>query len=475
MTRALRRRALVVGGLVLLAAAVLPAAPAAADPATVRVTSPAADQKLTDPDLVVTGQVSPASHISGGVALTLALAGRTVFQDTGTPGRSGEVSFPIPPEKLASNGSYDITLKAPWEHAGLIGIAATSGTAADSISFLLAVPPARPAGVKTAVDAASRAVTVSWAKNPEPDLIRYEVKRAKGASTDFPVVGTVKAGTTSFLDTTTAEAGGDYRYVLVAVREGAPGGSDLSSDPSALSADSTAKVPDPPPPPTTAAPAGTGTGAAGAAGAGTGTASSVPANSPGALATSGSVDLSGFNTVRNQTRSVTPRTVPLPDPGFQSTLPFAPVDRGEGTLTDESGDPGELAADSPQYRELGDDTSANDRARTMAFFAAGLLATVLLMHVLWVKSEVKRVPLEALDPLGPSPGDGWAGATPGGGRRGRRKAGPAPTLDDIGAADFAPVVVSASARNAKRRSGPGGRAERAGAEATSRHKVSTGV
>ncbi|MGI8684798.1 MAG: hypothetical protein ACR2MO_06875 [Acidimicrobiales bacterium] len=460
MTTRLRSRAVLAAGLILLALGVQ-VQPASAH-ATVQVTSPRADQQLDAPKANVNGQVEGDSHTLGGttttverVTMKLSTAGQPDVPASATPS-GGSVSFPV---ELLRNGAYEVTLTAAWKHTGLDN--STTGTATTSRTFLVAVPPTPPTNVKTAVDAASRAVAVTWKANAEPDLIRYEVKRAKGNSTDFTTLAKPRAGETTYLDSTTSAAGGDYRYLVVAVRKGVPGNEEITSDPSALSADAVAKVPDPPPPPTTAAPA--------AAAGGRGTASSIPAGSPGALTTPGTVDLSGFNTVRNQTRSVTPRTLPLPDPGFQSTLPFAPGETiSDEPLVDESGDLGELAADSPQYRELGDETSSDDRARTMAFFAAGLLATVLLMHVLWVKSEVKRVPLEAVDP-DPRPGDGWSAAAAGKGRRGRRNAGPGPTLDDISAADFAPVVVAPGTRGAK---SPARSGARTGGR---RQKVSTGL
>ncbi|HVM03388.1 MAG TPA: hypothetical protein VM263_12020, partial [Acidimicrobiales bacterium] len=132
----------------------------------------------------------------------------------------------------------------------------------------------------------------------------------------------------------------------------------------------------------------------------------------------------------------TPRTVPLPDPGFQGTLPFDVPAGGEDGEAVEEGDVGELAADTPDVRELGEEDASADRQRSLALFAGGLLATVLLMHVLWVKGEVKRVPLEAVAPEGPPP----AGRNP---RPGRAKPGKA-------AAGAAGAAGAAKAARAKR-------------------------
>lgn len=453
MTARRHRRSVAGAGLALLAVLVQagPAAAHSGSHATVGVSSPGAGQQIGDADVTVRASVSAASGTAvERVSMTLSLTGRPAITATGVPS-AGSVSFPV---SLTYNGKYDVALTADWKYSGFAGLGSHEGTSTGSRSFLVAVPATSPANVKTAVDATSRAVTITWDKNPEPDLIRYEVKRAKGTSSDFTTVAEPKAGETTYTDASTSSSGGDYRYVVVAVRKGVPGDEEISSDPSAMTADAVAKVPDPPPPPTTAAPAGS----AGAGGTGTG--SSIPAGSPGAITTPGTVDLSGFNTVRSQTRSAAPRTVPLPDPGFQSTLPFAPVETiADEPFVNEDGDLGEVASDS-QFRELGDEVSSNDKARTMAFFAAGLLATVLLMHVLWVKSEVRRVPLEALEPEDVVPADGWSGKS----RRGRRQDGPGPTLADIGDADFAPVVVAPKLKGVRgpARSGP-------------RQRVTTGV
>lgn len=464
MTVPWRSRLVAAAGLAALVVLV-PAGPAMAAPPTISYLSPGSGQFLDDGSVTISARVTINGTISDPVSLKVTSARPTITATTGAGASPHTVSFPV---NLAYNGAYTATITAKGRPRSIIGLGPEE-TATASVEFVVAAPPARPTGVKTAVDAAARSVTVTWEENAEPDLIRYEVKRARGTSNDFSVVARPKAGETSITDATTAVAGGDYRYLVVAVRTGAPGGEDLSSDPSAVSADAVAKVPDPPLPPTTVS-AGAG------AGAGSGTASPLPASSPGALATSGSVDLSGFNAVRNQARATGPRSLVLPDPGFQSTLPFASPD-GEGAddpeVTGDTGDLGELAADDLRYRELGDEAAGDDRTRTMAFFAGGLLATVLLMHVLWVKSEVRRVPLEALDPDGPGAaagrGDGWAAGA--GGRSGAGATG-GPTLDDSGADDFAPVVVATETGRGGSGGGAGRSAGRSGG--SRRQKVSTG-
>ena len=438
MSRHSRRLALAAGLVGLVAAAGSGVAPASAH-ATVTITAPDPNQLLTAADTTVTGQVTLGTHsLLGGttvtqVNVTVATTGHPDVTASAAPDSGGGVSIPV---HLAYNGRYQLTLTAPWTHTGLVS--PPSGTAADSRPIVVAALPARPTGVKVAVDATARTVAVSWKANTEPDLLFYLVQRAKGTSTDFTVLGKAKASETSFSDATTAGAGGDYRYEVVAVRDnGLADGNAIASDPSALSADATAKVPDPPPPPT-AAPGSS-------VPVGTGTAATLPANSPGALTSSGTVDLSGFNTVRAQTKPVTPRTLPLPDPGFQNTLPFA---KGTPTTATAAGVPGSAAEDGATGQqalerplsEVGAD-SGTDHLRTMAFFAGGLLTTVLLMHVLWVRGEVRRTPLEAIDPDGPLPAVSAAGRPARAGRSGPYGSA-GPTLEDAGGTDFAPVVVA---------------------------------
>lgn len=405
-------RALCLSGLV--AAATLATAGPASAHATLSLRSPGVGQSLGSPSGTVSASVTLGTHATGGsevskVDMTIEQVGtnRGPIRASATPS-GGNVSFPF---NLPYNGRYKVSVSATWTHTGLV-LGESTGTISDGPrDFVVVAPPASPTDVKVAVDGSARSVTLTWKPNAEPDMLFYVIQRAKGTSNEFTVLG--KATEPKFVDATTAEAGGDYRYQVVAVRAGATAEEGISSDPSAITADSTAKVPDPPPPPTTAPPAGPGTtvaantpAAAGAAGAAAGTTgTTLPSSSPGALTTSGTVDLKGFTNVQSQTaRRASPLPRPIePDTGYLPTLPFADVPEGEGEELEEGGELGEVAADSPQFRELGEEDEGSNRQRTMAFFAAGLLATVLLMHVLWVRSEVKRVPLEALEPEGPTP------------------------------------------------------------------------
>lgn len=245
------------------------------------------------------------------------------------------------PDPLAYNGKYEATVTAPDATDPPIP---PSGDCANVTEeprgFFMAVLPAVPTGVAAAVDKATRMVTVTWAKNPEPDVVRYEVHRAKAGEAFQPFGQTTRQ---SFVDGA-AEAG-DYRYQVIALRRGAKtNGPLLRSDASAVV---TANVPAPPRPPAI----GTATRSA--------------------------------PRVASRPRSSSP-----PDTGFRETLPFANAEL----------EPGEEAAQGPQLEEIGTEEERSDNRRNLAALAAGLLITVFVMHLLWVKGEVDREPLEAIGP-----------------------------------------------------------------------------
>ena len=443
MTTLRRVMAGAAGAVVLTLAA---AGPASAAAPRITLTAPTPDQQVQTNDPTVSARVEmPNGVLTDRIRLTVDQLDSTLAPVTASVAATGAtqtVNFPV---ALPYNGRYRITLTARGADRPID----LNGDEIATIerTFAVAAPPASPAEVRTAVDESTRAVTVTWKANTEPDLLFYVVQRSRSGS-DFAVVG--RADKATFVDATTAEAGGDYRYQVVAVRTGLRDGEGISSDPSSLS---TAKVPDPPPPPTSAP----GTTVAG--GSPAAPASTVPANSPGALATSGRVDLGGFNSVQSQTarRATPPRTVALPDTGFQSTLPFDPPEVGEADDAEvpEGGDLGELAADSPQFRELGAEDDGDDRQRSLALFAGGLLATVLLMHVLWVKSEVKRVPLEVVAPDGPPAGTPAAAGEPAGRRAakarrpGRASSSPDWFVPDLGVDDGADRAAASPVQDRK--------------------------
>ncbi len=257
------------------------------------------------------------------------------------------VKMPIDPP-LAFNGRYEarVTTSGPVDAPLAPQSGDCAGATSEPRTFFIAAPPVSPTGVKAEVNPTSRAVTVSWAKNPEADVLRYQILRAKGTGGFVPFGVTDRQ---SFADGSSAE-GGDFRYQVVALRRGARAGDPLVR--SAPSAEVKATVvPAPPPAPVVARRGGGGTRGA------------------------------------PPLRSASP-----PDTSaFSQTLPF-----GEGGAELE---PGEEAADVPEgFEEIGADEEGDNNRRSLAALAAGLLITVFVMHLLWIKGEVDREPLEAVNP-----------------------------------------------------------------------------
>lgn len=328
-----------------------------------------------------------------GISLTLSPldqgSKQEVIRATNTSG-----SFPV---EVEWNGKYEAAVNATSTYkGGLAGLGAHGSEVSTTTrrQFSVAAPPAAPTEVRAVVDSDSRGVALSWKANAEKDMLFYLVQRAKGDGAYSPLGKTDGPGETSIVDPSTAEAAGEYRYQVVAVRRGSTADEPLNSDPSRPA---TASVPGP------AGPAPTGSGGTtgttpGAAGPGTSpsgtTGATLSPSSPGALKKSGTLDLSGFSSIKSQARRPAVRSV-VPDPGFTNTLPFATTDTTR--LVDED-EQAAAPTDEPEVRELGAEDASNNRQRSAAFLAAGLLATVLLMHLLWIRGEVQREPLETLVP-----------------------------------------------------------------------------
>lgn len=371
-------------------------APASAAEPSVTITAPGDQQRLSVDSFPVSAVVSNVGKIRFSLNPVDAGQQRPVNQEVTANGTSSQkVSFSVAVEY---NGKYRAVVSADHVAGGPLPQSDinSSPTASASRDFFVAAPPSPPANVRTVVDRDSRNVTLNWNANTEKDLLFYVVQRSKGDGPYSSLGKTDGPGDTSIVDPSTAEAGGEFRYQVVAVRRGAIAGEGVNSDPSPAA---TATVPAPPGP-TTTVPANTtpggGTGdTATGAGGGT-TATTLSPNSPGALRTSGTLDLSGFSSIKSQARRAAPRSVEA-DPGFTETLPFDTTNTTR-LVGDERGEAASAAAAGSGVRELGAQDASNDRQRSAAFLAAGLLATVLLMHLLWIKGEVQREPLEVLVP-----------------------------------------------------------------------------
>ncbi|MGH9164564.1 MAG: hypothetical protein ACRDZW_03485, partial [Acidimicrobiales bacterium] len=381
------------------------AAPVAAAPVTISFSAPGDGARVDKSAVTVAATVRMPDGRLKSISLSVTPAGGGAAVNggpvAGNDAATKDVSFPV---TLPLNGRYTARITATGNDS-LLNVGRDS-TVSATRDFAVVAPPAAPRGVKTAVNADTRAVTITWTKNTEPDLLFYLVQRSKGGG-EFVLSARTEEATV--VDPTPSEGGGEYTYQVVAVRKGATDGEGVNSNPSSASP---VTVPDPPAPPTTAPPPAapgdtTPTTAATAgeappitSGGPSTTVTTLAAGNPGALTKSGTVDLSGLRKLQTQaTRPPRVLTTPTTDPGFTETLPFdtRPAD---SLATDGGSSVDETAIDDT---ELGSSDSNVERTRALAFLAAGLLATVLLMHLLWVKGEVARVPLEPLPP-GPAKG-----------------------------------------------------------------------
>lgn len=379
------------------------AQPAAAAAPTVRISTPGAGAVVTDSTPNVAGDAQMNEGIIIEVTASISSAdGKPVPPAHRVSGDNrSSVAFAWTPS-LPWNGRYTITLRATGEDRPV----ETNGreSAETTRNFSVEAPPAVPKDVKVRADPDSRDVDVTWTDNKEPDLIGYQVQRSFEGG-EWLVAG--EADKNFFRDTSTAERGGTYRYRVVAVRAGATKDSGVASAPSQAASTT---VPKPPPkessnttqPPggSDQGPSGDGSqngGASPGAGGGTSGRSGSGGGSSGGsspqgpvVSRSGRVDLSGFGSLLDQTRA--PQAVPTPEPDgdFSEQLPFEPR-----TITEPDGMQ-ELAVPDGGFSD-----AESDQASLLRFFAAGLLVTVILMHVLWLRAEVERVPLEVASGEGP--------------------------------------------------------------------------
>ncbi|HVF75329.1 MAG TPA: hypothetical protein VM938_09790 [Acidimicrobiales bacterium] len=280
----------------------------------------------------------------------------------------------------------------------------------DNATFVIDAPPAAPTGVTTSVDKDTRVTTVRWAPNTEPDLIGYEVLKQ---APDGRWVSYAVTAEPTVTDEATAYSGGVHRYRVVALRRAADPKFANSSAHTETSANVPAPPPGTPPPPDGGSGDGSGggtdgrntdSGQAGDNGAGGGTDSGGDGSSANGgrrslppLTSSGKVDLSDLDGLMAQAERQR-RQAGENDGTFDPTLPFG-ARQGEGDGEGE-GDDGEGGS----ALELGDNEDVAGRLQSLGFLAGGLLATVLAMHVLWIRSEVhKAEKAEALTPVAPEP------------------------------------------------------------------------
>lgn len=242
--------AAVAAGIVL---ALVPAAPAsAANQPVVSFTGPSAGTTFGSPSVAITGNTNfqPDPAYAGGVSrlrVVVTFNGNAVgVCDPCAPG-----SFSYTPSGLNANGPYNVSATVTANESLLsTGLNPQTRTGSAATSFKLGVAPAAPRNVTTKAND-DGSVTITWARNSEPDLYGYGLQRKEPGSAQLQTVaGAIKqpsGSTVSFTDTGTAH-GGDFSYFVSAFRPGADG---TSAHPLfASSGPINASVPVPPPPTT---------------------------------------------------------------------------------------------------------------------------------------------------------------------------------------------------------------------------------
>jgi hypothetical protein len=390
--------ALAVGALSTLTLVVV-ASPAGAEAPAIRLDSPSNAAPLTDPVIHVAGQASMPSGgtVNGQITIEVASLNGHGGQSIGINVSGNPVPFSWD-YTTQFNGTYRVTITATGRDPGPLD-QTPSEKRIEIRDVVVEVKPGAPTGLTAKVNK-GREVALAWNPNPEPDIVGYQVQRRYDGTdtTDAvdwsPVVNT--AGTV-FTDKTTTTDGGTYHYRVVAVRSSAAGDQGIPSDPSGEQA---VAVPNPPPSATTTSTtaANGGSGGAGNGGSGgTGSGGTGTTNSDGTtagndpdLARTGKVDLANFRSLLDQAQ----RPIPKPTSGkakeddgtFDESLPFKQGDEAVG----EDG-----TALGVGIHEEGGEAAGR---KPIAFVAASLLITVILMHLLWLKREVERGPLPAEAP-----------------------------------------------------------------------------
>ncbi len=267
--------------------------------------------------------------------------------------------------RFPCNRVYDITATVPFETRGPVGLAgdvgSTSGEATDTVKLSVAIPPVEVEGLEATYDPGTREVRLTWAPNPEPDLVGYFVERIPPGQPGFSRVGDEPMTGTSFTD---PDIGEQHRYRVIAVRKG-PGPRRIESEPT-RSVTSGPDTPEPTgpdvPPPNQSRP-------------------DPPSRSSGA----GNQSNRGGSGTPGQTRTTSNI--------FEETLPFDPSQTT--TTTPQSSEPPEDAA---VLAEFDDDLSDAEQQRaTLVPVAGGLALLVGAMHLFLLsrragESDIPMVP-----------------------------------------------------------------------------------
>ncbi len=245
MTTARRLSAAAAAGVLALLA--VPSAARSADPdPAVEWTRPTNDESTLEEQGLLTATVTPGGDQHSVEEVEFELVPQTPSSDPEDPcfvdlgdqavqpfnGGSASQDFALDVD-FPCNRIYDITAKVPFETQGPVGLAgnvgSTSDVVEDTVRFSTAIPPAEVEGLEATYDPGTREVRLTWAPNPEPDLIGYRVERNPPGRDGFSRIGDEVVTETSFTD---PDIGEEHRYRVIAVREGAAPGSKIESEPS---------------------------------------------------------------------------------------------------------------------------------------------------------------------------------------------------------------------------------------------------
>jgi hypothetical protein len=305
------------------------------------------------------------------------------------------VGYPPPAGGPSFNGRYEILVQA-WEEA--CPVLGPCHRAEDQPPYefkrtvVVSNPVQAPSNVHANLDGGSHEATVTWNRNPEPDIVKYLIEERFGEGGWTPA-GERGPGDTSFRRAAFTDAG-TYRYRVAAMRADGRGGTlppvwTEASDQVVFNAPLTEGPGGP-------APAGGEPLPDGFDGSPTTSTTDKPV--PGETPRGGSRTSPGFGFPGISGRSgsySTPATIPglpgtpsisrttEPDPGFSQYLPYRPK------ATSTTGQEGQVAAPAPGTTTLAGAPKQRDPVGLVAPLAAGLAVFVLAMQLTYV---VRRRP-----------------------------------------------------------------------------------
>ncbi|MDQ6617550.1 MAG: hypothetical protein M3083_23085, partial [Actinomycetota bacterium] len=385
-----------------------PAGPALADlaalAANISISGPPAGSLLGSTSVTITGNANIDPGLLGRNAIT-AIHVAVAFEGTpfdscdntgcGAAVGQASTSFAFTPGALSRNGPYSVTATVTANEyilGGPLGPATRTGSA--TTNFNVGIPPGVPGNVTAHVNG-DGTVTLSWARNGEPDLYGYQVQRqdvgSPGLKLVAAAVGQPSGGSTVSWTDSGSRSGGDFGYVVTALRPGPDG----TSSHALFTASSAAPASVPVPVPVTTIPV------VGQGPRPTTTTSVAPQ-------TSTSPDVSGFVAQASKTGAIPALPPQAQGPAPSGSIPAGPPDTYAPTLPYPSARraSGSGAGAGAPKVALPGRPSALRRHRSLLFsIAGGLLLCVLGLVVRATNRGSRSVPLEAL-------GSADGGATP---------------------------------------------------------------